>query len=195
MKMDKIEYQEIVDYTTSNCKRAIANIPAHLEKMETYLPDKLQSAKISPIKKLARLYDAMEIMAEYLDGFTACSSGCSNCCHYPVTVSGVEADFIKKNEKLRINNNPSEPHPSKYRGVPCVFLKEGKCSIYRSRPFACRNMVSMAKTNKICDVRHAFDNNVPMLAQLGFKKSYEMIRNESGDVHAPYDIRDLFKAI
>jgi Fe-S-cluster containining protein len=195
MKLDKIEYQEIVDYTTSNCKKAIANIPVHLEKMESLLPEKLKSSKISPVKKLARLYEAMDIMAEYFDGFTACSSGCSNCCHYPVTVSSIEADFIKKNEKIRFNKNPPENTPSKYKGVPCVFLKGGRCSIYKSRPFACRNMVSMAKTDKICDVRYAFDNNLPMLAQLGFKKSYDMIRIESGDIHAPFDIRDLFKAI
>lgn len=193
--MDEIEHKEIVDYASCNAERVISNIPKDLEEMEIKLPGKLRASKLSTLNKLARLYDAMNKMGKYLHKSTACSSGCSNCCHYPVTVSSVEAKYIRKNEKVKLIKKPPNPNANAHRGVPCIFLKRGKCSIYESRPFVCRKLVSMARTNKICDVKYAFEYPLPMIDLLGFKEAYGDIRMESGDAHAPYDIRDLFIGI
>lgn len=190
--MDKIEHKEIVDYATTNAELVIARMPINLNEMEVNLPAKLRASKLNPLKKLSRLYEAMDKMAEYLHDFTACSSGCSNCCHYPVSVSSVESEYIRKNEAVKFNKNASTPNTSIHKGVPCIFLEGDKCSIYRSRPFACRNYVSIAATNKSCDVKYAFEYSLPIIALSGFKEAYDSIRIQSGDAHAPCDIRDVF---
>jgi hypothetical protein len=190
--MDQLEYLEINDYAERNSKKAISSIPNKLMSTQKDLPKRLAGSKLNPMSKLHRLYEAMDSMIIHLNKFSACKSGCSNCCYYPVTISDIEISFIEKREKIRRNLSPSKNPEDAHRGVACVFLDDGKCSIYSSRPFACRNLLSMAQSSKICDPKYAFDYEMPILQFGGFKQAFDLIRFEAGCGDEPYDIREAF---
>lgn len=88
-----------------------------------------------------------------------CKAGCSNCCFLRVELWEPEVFYIAnkirkypENERTKIINDlenysgkvkglSSEEH--KARAIPCVFLKNGSCSIYEFRPFSCRRWHSL----------------------------------------------------
>lgn len=83
-----------------------------------------------------------------------CKKGCTICCRLEVQVLPQEAFHIAR--KLRDRPNRESlvaalaQHVETHRGVTdtrqrkfCPFLVEGACSIYESRPMACRKMVSL----------------------------------------------------
>jgi Fe-S-cluster containining protein len=83
----------------------------------------------------------------------ACAPGCSFCCYLPVDVLAPEAFHIAAH--LRQTRSPRELTELVYRlGVhgqhdgaarPCVFLADGRCSIYEVRPMVCRSYNSLSK--------------------------------------------------
>lgn len=90
----------------------------------------------------------------------ACQSGCSHCCHQPVSVTPVEAftivDHLRKTrtpEQLGELTQRLSARREQTQGLsrteqyspefPCVFLEDGKCSIYEVRPLVCRGMNSL----------------------------------------------------
>lgn len=83
-----------------------------------------------------------------------CKKGCTICCRLEVQVLPQESFRIART--LRDNPKPESlvaalsAHIETHRGVTdtrqrqfCPFLVEGACSIYESRPMACRKMVSL----------------------------------------------------
>lgn len=81
----------------------------------------------------------------------SCKLGCDQCCHVTLSVSAIEANAIKDwfdQLDQEIKNNLQEiwqGEQSKGKDLaenlvsPCVFLYEGKCSIYENRPIICRS--------------------------------------------------------
>lgn len=98
----------------------------------------------------------------------SCKEGCSACCQQLIPLSIPEVFYLyrvidslqpdlKKRVKKRFARNKNTlnkaglladlKHPGKVRtmdqqyfelGLPCPFLESGRCSIYESRPFVCR---------------------------------------------------------
>ncbi|MEO8707214.1 MAG: YkgJ family cysteine cluster protein [Kofleriaceae bacterium] len=62
-----------------------------------------------------------------------CASGCSDCCHVRLTITGVEADAIRAlvgDRRLVANTDPTR----------CAALDAaGRCTIYEARPLVCRS--------------------------------------------------------
>jgi Fe-S-cluster containining protein len=141
--------------------------------------------------KLVKLVDqaAVEILP-----FTACRKGCSHCCSIAVLISDVEAQRI--GEAIRRKPVKTGAFPAdvpalqdKYFGVPCTFLKAGRCSIYDVRPLACRLHFNMADDSLFCSTAIAPQNSlVPALNLHGVDKALFVLT--FGSLHA--DIRDFF---
>jgi Fe-S-cluster containining protein len=90
----------------------------------------------------------------------ACAPGCDFCCYLPVDVLTPEAYRITA--YLEQTRSPEELATLVYRlgaqgqhdfGIrPCVFLANGRCSIYAVRPMVCRGYNSLSKES--CEAYH-----------------------------------------
>jgi Fe-S-cluster containining protein len=83
----------------------------------------------------------------------ACAPGCCFCCYLPVDVLAPEAFRIAAHlqqtrspgalAELEYRLGAQAPH---YLGArPCVFLAQGRCSIYEVRPMVCRGYNSLSQ--------------------------------------------------
>jgi len=108
------------------------------------------------------------LLAHAPEGAVACKAGCDHCCHVVVGVTAPEAltifDHLKRSRSTRElarltarvvagrkrtrGLSSSERFSPEY---PCIFLEDGRCSIYEVRPLACRGMNSLDATE--CETR------------------------------------------
>ncbi|MCD9092033.1 YkgJ family cysteine cluster protein [Pseudomonas sp. CP-1] len=109
--------------------------------------------------KYMRLRKLGDRIAEAIGPHSACQKTCSHCCHIAVAIHEVEADIIAEATGRKRTQSPSgEPVgelANRYFRQPCPFLKQNACSIYNSRPMACRLHFSISGTNAMCDTRIA----------------------------------------
>ena len=105
---------------------------------------------------LYRIYiEAYKIRNEHWEKVVDCKAGCNHCCHLRVSVNCSEIialvywlkKYCSKAKINRIIENLKQYQKEKYlltetwvhEAQHCVFLStDGKCSIYRFRPLACR---------------------------------------------------------
>ncbi|THK41323.1 YkgJ family cysteine cluster protein [Methylophaga sp. SB9B] len=172
-----------------NLDRLTENIPSRLSEREDRFADKIEQSKTNPSKKLESLYLFMNELYGYASKYTPCKKGCSDCCHYSVTVSEVEIAHIEKyaKKKRRKEFLPKED----FHGSPCPFLKEGNCSIYEARPFVCRRHVVFTKTNTWCNPKISKDETFPLLRFSSINEAFDHIRQVSESFEL-YDIRQVF---
>lgn len=104
--------------------------------------------------------------AEKLGCSPTCRNGCSWCCYLQVSINIDEAILIYKyiqEEKIEIDweavKDQSQYGEERWMEMPwkerkCVFLQEGKCSIYENRPLACRKHMVASKEEdcRVCSV-------------------------------------------
>lgn len=99
-------------------------------------------------RDMSAAIDALPSKAQH-----ACAPGCSFCCYLPVDVLAPEAFRIAAH--LQQTRSPGELAALVYRlgshgqqafgARPCVFLVEGRCSIYEVRPMVCRGYNSLSR--------------------------------------------------
>ena len=97
---------------------------------------------------MSEAIDALPSKAQH-----ACAPGCSFCCYLPVDVLAPEAFRIAAHVQQR--HTPAGLATLVYQlGVqnqlgpgirPCVFLTQGRCSIYEVRPMVCRGYNSLSR--------------------------------------------------
>jgi Fe-S-cluster containining protein len=112
-------------------------------------------------------------------GKADCRSKCPWCCYQNVQVSTVEAFKVARSvspgdiprleewaEKIRPYNENLEVMEDRFRkGIPCVFLKNQRCSVYENRPTICRAF--MAVDHREC--KNAWDMRLqPDIPTVGF---------------------------
>ncbi|WP_019938047.1 YkgJ family cysteine cluster protein [Bordetella sp. FB-8] len=150
--------------------------------------------------RMAWLRELTERLNQIAQPLSACmTSHCSHCCYTPVTITRVEAELIGKAIGVAPETPPSQVSPGRNEtsaastrpdmghsyAWPCPFLaaepslppgKGGKCAIYAHRPMVCRSCLSMAPSDKLCELQPdhlvpipLFDARVPHLlaAQIG----------------------------
>lgn len=171
----------------------IKAIPPELSNREDTIQRKLASENASPRNKLQKIYSLMTDLVKAAGPYVACGKGCSDCCQMNVMVSQLEANFIEKETGIK----PAQVagtliHPQdKFVGVSCPFLKDGLCSIYDARPFACRKHLNFDTSAYWCDPTRTSTVELPMLGFSGAEDAFfDVVGLKAGGVFA--DIRDFF---
>lgn len=160
---------------TATANKILVLMPEQLKQRENVLMLMFLNHRGNPLTKLQALYGFMDELYSFISQFVPCKKGCNHCCHIPVSISDLEIEFIKKQAKVRRTKSPLPLVDS-----PCPFLVKGACSIYKVRPFFCRQHVSLDATPMCCRVENA---NKIMLQRLHFtevRKVYEMLLSKSG---------------
>lgn len=172
-----------------NFNRLAKNIPPQLAGREDGFEKLIENSKSNPQKKLQTLYGFMGEVSDFVAKYTPCKKGCSYCCYYPVSISGVEIDYIEK--QTRIKRRKEYLPKSDFHGSPCPFLKNGCCSIYEFRPFVCRKHVTLTRDNTWCKPENANDETFTLLSFSGVEGAFRRIRHESASSEM-FDIRQVF---
>lgn len=96
------------EFARENCTRIITSLPPAILKKEAGLTARLEASKLLPLKKLTAIYEFLDELAKYIAP-TQCKKGCSSCCHYAVSVSEVEVQFVEqvaKKKRLKVVGAP-----------------------------------------------------------------------------------------
>ena len=120
----------------------LASTPA-LENLRQQL-HQAQTPSVPTGAKVIRLRHIAGEWSKIFSSKTACSSGCSHCCHVGVLVPRSEAKLIAKAIGRKLTE-PAEKRDMEragqetmFLGTACTFLVDNKCSIYAHRPMMCR---------------------------------------------------------
>lgn len=128
-------------------------------------------------KKIMWLRQAADAVAKQVLPHAACRQGCAHCCHIAVVVTKAEALQIAAETGCDMDTEVGKLPPlgvldaattkdgnaAHWQGVPCSFLKEGSCSIYRHRPLACRLHLNMDEDDLLCQLVEGEGVRVPYL--------------------------------
>jgi Fe-S-cluster containining protein len=154
-------------------------------------------ASLPAAKKRQRVIEIAEDLSRTITPHTACSRGCSECCHMSTKLSGHEAAKIGRflgREPRRLGRGRkalpglADELRVRYTGVPCPFLAAGRCAIYPVRPIACRTHHTMMDDETSCRVRLDADgraaNPTPALNLSGFAAAVGAVfgGEEVGDI-------------
>lgn len=168
-------------------------MPPGLADREDTIQHKLASEHASSRNKLQKIYSLMTELGKVAEPYVACGKGCSACCQMNVMIYQLEANFIEKETGIkpaRITRNLSHPL-DEFLGVSCPFLKDGSCTIYEVRPFACRKHFSFDAFPYWCDPAHTLKVKFPMVGFSGVQGAFfDVARRTSSGLFA--DIRDFF---
>lgn len=144
-------------------------------------------------KKIAWLRREADLTVRASQGNSACGK-CSSCCHMAVAITEQEAALIAKELKRTLIQPPldrvyefdlSDPagaqvmmdrggeleaeQGERWSGVRCPFLSnepDGGCTIYATRPLACRNLVNLDKDDLLCKLVDGGKITVPYLGRV-----------------------------
>ncbi|HCG0885746.1 YkgJ family cysteine cluster protein [Pseudomonas aeruginosa] len=170
----------------ATCSRLVEGLPAKLVKKEFSIANRLERAKLSPLKKLEAIYELLGEIGAYVAPSTPCRKGCSSCCHFAVTVSEIEVQYIEAHTKYKRLKQalPAED----FHGQACPFLRHNSCSIYSARPFVCRRQHSLAPSPEWCAPEKSFAGEFPQLKSSELETAFDALR-----VSSPvWDIRQVF---
>lgn len=163
-----------------------------LKPMALALSNKAIDAKTTRAKVVI-LRRVVAIMDEITKGLVPCSKGCTACCHIPVLVCQDEADVIGR----EIGRKPAKVDYTRvadqeYIGTPCPFLKNDACSIYASRPLACRMHFNMDIDDMLCQIVPGASVKVPYLNSTEFLQTVVHILGPNKMLTQLADVRDYF---
>lgn len=113
----------------------------------------------SDTAKLALLRALLDLIGAAAAGNVACHKGCSACCHIAVQVTAQEAAVIGREIGVKVatparwsTKSTRDDDAERLYGVPCPFLKDDACSIYASRPLACRTQFNVDTEPSACTI-------------------------------------------
>ena len=141
------------------------------------------STAFSFAEHMIRHFESKEPLSEPV----ACEAGCHYCCFYQVLLTPLEALFIghyvettfTEKQKLDLINEIDETldmtdgksveeRAQTWHDAPCIFLANGRCSVYDVRPFACRAWHSLSSGQ----CREAFESNSRLAEVEGYSHRY-----------------------
>jgi hypothetical protein len=164
---------------------------AHAQRNEGRLRTQLaQLARAPAIRQ--KIYWLRELAATFGDAVApqaACTSGCAACCYQPVAVTRQEAEVIANETGARLQEPArwSTEADMQHVGQPCSFLQESRCTIYRSRPLACRLMFNMDADALLCQMVPGALSHVPYADYSNQKELY--VRAHLGRVRSEQELQ------
>lgn len=163
-------------------------MPAALKAKEEQFASTYLKHKGNSLSKLQYLYDFMEEIYGFVGNFIPCKKGCTHCCHIPVSISVLEAEYITKYTK---NKQANTKLPIVEKDTPCPFLIKGACSIYETRPFVCRQHVMLDDTPKWCHINVCNEIKLTQLQFTEIREFYNSLLYDSKK-GSRLDIREAF---
>ncbi|MBV7542045.1 YkgJ family cysteine cluster protein [Acidovorax sp. sic0104] len=151
-------------------------------------------------QKVFWLRKAADAMSAPVYELSACTAGCSHCCNLTVPISRIEAEVIARETGTQINKKAgikvmddqvdlqsiARDMSEIYYGMPCSFLSKGRCTIYESRPLACRLLLNLDDDDLLCKITPGEEVKVPRMnasehelwgaLALGLNQQYDDIR-------------------
>jgi Fe-S-cluster containining protein len=119
--------------------------------------------------RLRALYRIADEMTAIAAPYAVCKKGCSACCHMATMVSEPEAEMMAADLRIKMRKPKEWPFFDARTGLdhakrdefaesfhdynkPCPFLVNNACSIYESRPLACRVHLNLAANAEPCQM-------------------------------------------
>lgn len=150
-------------------------------------------------RKVIRLIDDL---GAAVAPYTPCRAGCSHCCKTAVVIYDGEAAAIAAHLKIKAAKVPmltpdtlqayKDEVVTRYTSQPCPFLVNDRCSIYKVRPYVCRQQHTVNPSPLQCDTTKiaSKDSKVSHLnfKRVEFASSFLAFKNDE----ACADIRDYF---
>lgn len=156
-----------------------------------------QTPAVPAAAKVIRLRHIAGQWSTVFSSKTACSSGCSHCCHLSVMVPKSEAKLMAKAIGIHVTE-PAEKldlegasDGTAFLGEPCTFLIGNRCSIYDHRPMMCRTLVNMDSVDTLCQIVKGVDVPVPYLNTVEMKAHFAYLTQTEQFA----DIREWFPAV
>lgn len=186
----------LFDRANTRARAISAALRPHKAKMEALANQAIRAKNTGA--KVKALRDMLAYVARAAEGLTACGKGCGSCCHVAVTVSAEEAAIIGKEigitpakaAGLAPNRAGRDETAAEHYGTPCPFLVDDQCSIYESRPLACRTLYNVDIDALLCTVVPDDPPKVTYLDHSQFTMIIAQAFMASAFNHA--DIRDYF---
>ena len=145
-----------------------------------------------------RLVEIAREMAARIAPLTPCRSGCSHCCRQPVFISSWEAArIVKFSGRKAVDPVATVAGPDRnnellrrFSGVPCPFLRNGRCTVYAVRPLVCIGHHSLASDSTPCDLVADPESTVLGVGDQEFISIKAALFLAEG--HTSADIREFF---
>ncbi len=151
-----IESDEIPDNAQQKFDACIQANPWMDPEVIEKIIERIASENASTRSKLGKLIQLADATIEALKPYVACSLGCAHCCRVPALIYEREAIRMSKASGRMMVRMPYRTHEevlsasTKFRGQPCSFLIDEKCSIYNDRPLVCRVHHSLSSDKSLC---------------------------------------------
>jgi Fe-S-cluster containining protein len=187
---DKTEHDHLIERVSRVTDKIHARVD--IKKAEALAA---RAARVSnPKVKVILLREMTDVLHKATDKLVPCKIGCNSCCDMPLMIGPEEAAQIAQQTGARLSSPPLSLSPVPvHQGVPCTFLKGGKCSIYANRPFACRIHYALDDP-ALCKVVPGEAGKSPNLYVDVYDKAYVRVFNSGRhpSMMQYADIRDFF---
>lgn len=187
------DFKEAQARSRARLNELLLAIPKDIDARDDVIAEKLCRENSSAKSKLAKIYSLMKDVSQEVAPYVACNKGCSDCCKMNVSISLIEAERLAEVSKktLVVVKTPIYHAEEKFTGVPCPFLMNNVCSVYETRPFACRAHYSFDTSAYWCHPERAYEGEMSLLRMGGAQRAYEEIV-ASSSMRGFADIRDFF---
>ena len=203
----RVAHEEAIAYAQPQVAKVRQRLDADRSTLAV-LVKATQDENLPRETRMAWLRELAERINQTAQSLSACTkSHCSHCCYTPVSISQVEADLIGKAIGVEPKTPPAQAPASRASAAerpgigqsydwPCPFLeaessqpagKGGKCAIYEHRPMVCRSCLSMAPSDKLCELQPGVLVPIPMF-DAGV---LHLLAAQIGSMNTA-DIRDFF---
>jgi len=171
----------------------VSAIPAELITLDDNIERQLAREPASLKSKLGKVYRIVDGGSAVAAPYVACRNSCSACCKMNVVITSLEAERLAavSGRKLHQVSAPIRHPEGKFSGMACPFLDKDSCSVYDSRPYACRAHFTFDEDSYWCQPERSGAAAMPMVRFDGARQAYQAIA-EATKLGGFADIRDFF---